>query len=252
MGRWLDTNGEAIYGTEPSPLWFPDITWRATTKPGKLYLHILNWPDQPLRIEGIESEVTKAAFLASGDEVTFRKDGNALVIDLPAEPVDEYVTVIALDIADQQPRIADGFRADQIPEQIDLYAWAARFRGEELRYDWETSSATNFEVFERENNELFWFNYGALDGNFEVELEYACPNNAAGSKLNVRSGPRTGDGETRIETTVAGTGGNFTTLKLDGTVRLDEGAHNILRLGLTGDDKSAAMQIRKVRLTKVN
>ena len=52
IGKWLTVNGESIYGTGPSPFHFPDITWRATVKPGKVYLHILNWPGTKLRAEG--------------------------------------------------------------------------------------------------------------------------------------------------------------------------------------------------------
>ncbi|MGH9722467.1 MAG: alpha-L-fucosidase [Bryobacteraceae bacterium] len=39
IGKWI-VNGESIYGAGRSPFYFPDITWRATAKPGKVYLHI--------------------------------------------------------------------------------------------------------------------------------------------------------------------------------------------------------------------
>jgi len=43
MGKWLKVNGESIYGATASPL--PELEWgRCTTKPGKIYLHILAWP----------------------------------------------------------------------------------------------------------------------------------------------------------------------------------------------------------------
>ena len=28
IGKWMEVNGESIYGTSPSPFYFPDITWR--------------------------------------------------------------------------------------------------------------------------------------------------------------------------------------------------------------------------------
>ena len=71
----MKVNGESIYGTRPSPLYFPDITWRATVKPGKLYLHILNWPGTKLRFEGLESKVNKAYFLANKAAVPYAERG---------------------------------------------------------------------------------------------------------------------------------------------------------------------------------
>ncbi len=44
MGAWLDVNGEAIYGTKPGPI--QGQAWcRSTAKPGKVYLHVFDWPE---------------------------------------------------------------------------------------------------------------------------------------------------------------------------------------------------------------
>ena len=44
IGKWLQKNGDAIYGTHPDPFEIPFDWGSITRRPGKLYLHILNPP----------------------------------------------------------------------------------------------------------------------------------------------------------------------------------------------------------------
>lgn len=75
IGKWVAANGEAIYGTSPSPFYLPDITWRCTVKPGKVYLHLINWPGKDFRFQGLESEVKRAYFLAGRKDVPYKREG---------------------------------------------------------------------------------------------------------------------------------------------------------------------------------
>jgi|YelNatPaOPRAMG01_1025707.scaffolds.fasta_scaffold18010_3 alpha-L-fucosidase len=248
VGKWLQVNGEAIYGTSPSPFYFPDITWRATVKPGRLYLHLINWPGSKFRFEGLESQVTKAYFLANKANVPFRREGHRWEFQLPAQPVDPYNSVLVLELADQTPKVADGYRAGQLPRRLDLHAWIARLRGEEIRYDWKTQSATHFQRFEQEANALWWYPYKSLNGAYEVELTYACPDAAAGSRFRLAAaqGGR-GSGST-IEGVIEPTGGKFVTKKLSGKLTVTPATGQI-SFGLL-DNKSESMKLHKITLIR--
>lgn len=94
--------------------------------------------------------MTGARFLANGKDVPFKRDGGALTFDLPSEPPDPYGTVLVLDHADQSPRVKQGFAANTLPSRLDLRAWTARRRGEEIRNAEKTGAAagTSHFIFE--------------------------------------------------------------------------------------------------------
>jgi hypothetical protein len=249
IGKWMEVNGESIYGTSPSPFYFPDITWRATVKPGKVYLHLLNWPGTKFRFEGLESQVKRAYLLANGAEVAFRREGVVHEFTLPAGPLDPYDTVLVLDIADEQPKVAAGFGADQLPDRLDLYSWVARFRGEEVRYDWDTFSASNFSKAEQFPNELWWYPYKSLNGDYTVEITYACDDAAAGSTFRIAAQQRGAPAASVLEGTIEGTRGMFVTKRLEGSLSVRPETEYI-GFGLPENDKSAAVRVQKITLIK--
>lgn len=246
IGKWMKVNSESIYGTSPSPFYFPGITWRVTVKPGKLYLHILNWPGSKLDFSGLENKVTKAYFLDGGKKVQFSQKGSTVSLKLPATAPDAWDTVVVLEHEGEQVRVAGGYRADQLPNRLDLYAWVARLQGEEIRYDWATSSATQFKRFERENNSLAWYPYKSLDGSYEIEITYACDDSIAGSKFRLAASGRDGGS---VQGTIEGTGGKFVTRKVAGklAIRPNTGA---VTFALDGDDRSAGVKVQKITLVR--
>jgi len=104
VGRWLEVNSESIYGTTASPL--GEISWgRCSAKPGRLYLHVFDWPtDARLEVPALKTAVTKAYLLADKEKaaLTFTKEGqNNLVINVPPKVPDKINTVIVLEIKDK-------------------------------------------------------------------------------------------------------------------------------------------------------
>ena len=121
IGKWLKINGESIYGAGPTPFGnefgheIPgkkDKTGRPafdikkelrfTVKPGKLYVHIFNWPHGTLELTEIKNEVLSAYFLADPDKkpLAFSKIGEKLKLTLPQQAPDPIDTVVCLELKD--------------------------------------------------------------------------------------------------------------------------------------------------------
>jgi len=102
MGKWMKVNGESIRGTTASPL--GTVPWgRCTAKPGKLYLHVFEWPtDGRLEVSGVEGNVRKAYLLAKkrAKLAVSRQDGK-VIVDVPQEAPDPINTVVVLEIQDR-------------------------------------------------------------------------------------------------------------------------------------------------------
>ena len=106
IGRWLSTNGDAIYGTEANP--FPyEFSWgRITRKGTRLYLHFFDWPRGRFRLVGLRNRVGRARLLADPKaQVVLEQshetaaDTHEVVLRLPAKRPDKHVTVVELTLS---------------------------------------------------------------------------------------------------------------------------------------------------------
>jgi alpha-L-fucosidase len=94
IGRWLEHNGESVYGTRGGPV--PPSSWGATTqRDGKIYVHVMDWPGDLLALSKLPP-VKNARVLTSGAsvEITHLKEG--IVLHLPQKR-DEADTVLVLE-----------------------------------------------------------------------------------------------------------------------------------------------------------
>ena len=116
VGAWLKVNGEAVYGTGPTPfgaelgsvdpvkkdksgypLFNANTAWRCTTKPGKLFITLFQWPGTTFELSGVKDKVAKAYFLSDRTKpVSFSQEAGKLVVQLPPQAPDAVASVLCL------------------------------------------------------------------------------------------------------------------------------------------------------------
>ena len=131
IGKWLQVNGEAIYGADPSPYPFEPDWGRMTVNKNKLYLHLFDWPGKELLLYGLQNQVKKAYLLADKkkpltceQEYDAAADLHLLRLSLPARAPDRRVSVVVLELKGE-PSMSD-IQVQDGSHRITLEAHSAR------------------------------------------------------------------------------------------------------------------------------
>jgi alpha-L-fucosidase len=118
VGAWMKVNGESIYGTGPTafgpecgafhpekkdkhgkPVFEAKWDWRSTTKPGKIYIHLLKWPAGAFSLDGVNGTVSRAYLLADREmALSVKQHGGHVEIALPSSAPDPLASVLCLEL----------------------------------------------------------------------------------------------------------------------------------------------------------
>ncbi|MGK6353339.1 alpha-L-fucosidase [Parapedobacter sp. DT-150] len=100
ISEWMKVNGEAIYGTQMSPI--KSLDWgRCTVKKEgdhtMLYLHVFEWPaGQQLTLPAISNGVLGAVLLADGRPIRYEQTDEGIRLFVPQQAPDSDASVIKL------------------------------------------------------------------------------------------------------------------------------------------------------------
>ena len=119
IGAWLKVNGEAVYGCGPTPFGGEfgekkagkkgkrDVKkwkWRATTKPGHIYVHVLEWPDGSLVLPGVAEKIVAVSMLGGDtDQLKFEQTANEVKIMLPKSAPNAIASVVRIELDVSEP-----------------------------------------------------------------------------------------------------------------------------------------------------
>ena len=186
IGKWMDKNGESIYGTTASPL--PIQSWGVSTLKGdKLYLHVFNWPsDGKLYVGGLLSQVRKAYLLTDPSKIYPVKPGSPtdLYITVPRKSPDSINTVIVLEwkgeLATHKTRV---LAPNSVMDR--LLAFDARQEGKGFSYGDGKTDRYYVEGWKSKEQSLAWDFNTIKPGEYNIRIKYLAPAESAGGSYSL-------------------------------------------------------------------
>lgn len=197
IGNWMKLNGESIYGTTASP--FKKLAWgKCTQKPGRLYLHVFNWPTDGKLLVPIGNAIKKASLLAKAGDLKTEKSDEGQVILLPSTAPDAISSVIAVDIEGAPQVLAASAALKQAADgSLSLPAAEGICHGDQIRYE-EGSNHDNIGFWLNPSDWVEWQFKVTRPGKYTVIANLASQGTGAfelnlGEQTIKATAPNTGD-----------------------------------------------------------
>jgi len=243
VGKWMDVNGSAIYGTTASP--FAKLPWGRCTKKiddkgGTLFFHVFDWPGNgKLFVPGLRSKVAGASLLDGGAKITFAQSEDGLTLDLPAKAPDAIASVIRVDLAGALDirKMLPGPDARGVITLDAAHANIENQRGAEAKLEGE--GPANIGFWTNPKTTVGWSFITSHAGAYDVEAELSA---ASRNKFRIACGSE------KIACETASTGGYTDYKKINlGRIPLDSGEQTVT---ITPDPSTwEAINLRSIRLT---
>ena len=186
VGEWVRANGESIYGTTASP--FAEIPWGACTVKGEtLYLHVFDWPeDGKLALEGLRNQVRAVRLLAEPERsLTFERNGNTVVVAVPAEAPDPLDSVLVMEIAGW-PEV-DPVTVGQNDDGSFHLDYLTAVTSGRVAKRFNRKGEFHISKWRSPEDKITWHLDITKPGTFEVEITYAALEDRAGAPYTVSS-----------------------------------------------------------------
>jgi len=195
MGKWLEINGESVYGAQAFSLpkdqhdW-GKITCKKTETGTKVYLHVFNWPlNNELYLTGIATEPEKVFLLADKQKspLKFTHSEVFTTIQLPEMQPDSYVSVILIEF-NSEPAVADGLVAKTVDGGFSLLPQNQNPKDNSLAINKKERGGTVPEHIVVNEKKMFsWKIYVDEPGEKSVDLSYSFQQNTSGSRISFKA-----------------------------------------------------------------
>jgi len=177
VGKWMKANGEAIYGSQAGP--FPkQLPWGRVTRKGRtLYLHVFDpHPGDEIELTGLQTPIT-----AKGTQVHEGTNGPKVVVPNTQPTTPGMPVVIKVQLT-AEPVVSTPVLSQNADGSLDLKA-----------IDANTSGGNTYEqgkdcigFWTNEGDTVDWTFEVKKTGDFQVQLEFACPPDSAGANYAVQ------------------------------------------------------------------
>ncbi len=255
----MDINGESIYGTTASPIGNLPFNGRCTAKPGKLFIHIFDWPEnRELVIPGIASEIEQIYLLADPDRepLKFRQEGGDVLIRLaavqfPGTAFSEHNTVLVIEYSDTLKTAVKPILVDPA-QTTHLLPDFAKLSGGRLEYVfhnvWHDPKERGYHLDNWHDLDATasWDIRTIRSGQYEVYMKYGAP---AGCEVNAFE---ISVGDNIIRQNVANTGGWFEYRSFSvGTISLDKDDNLEINIKPSKLGGCALMNLKEIKLVPI-
>jgi alpha-L-fucosidase len=193
MGKWLNVNGNAIYGAEAFDLRTDQHDWgkmtcKQTDHDFKLFLHVFNWPlNKTLAMTGITDKPEKIYLLADKQKqpLSFEHSGAVTRVKLPDLQPDPYISVVVAEYR-EKPEIEEGLVAQTVDGGYSLLPQNCLQTNKELQLkksQQRESIPDHLNVSSVTN--LNWKIYVYEPGEKRVDVSYSFQGKTSGGKLRI-------------------------------------------------------------------